>query len=113
MLRFLILCLLVFNANCYGNICDELNQTTQLFTNGEAQLQKHHYLMAIKLFDRGIEQIGDRYLSPNLSDDTGLKLMLSESVQQEGHLSQAAHLRRGVLSSRLSVLKEDNKQCHQ
>lgn len=105
------LCLLIFSLNGYGNLCEQTNQTAILLNEGNAQLEDQHYLLAIKLFDRGIEQIGDAYLSDNLLDDTDTKLLLSQFVQQEGKLSQAAHLRQGVLSSRLAILQEEKQSC--
>lgn len=105
---FAIFSLLIFTSSCYANLCDEI---TVLQQNGETQFEQANYANAIKWFDHGIENIGDRYLSDKLLDDTTTKLTLSKLVQQEGNLQQAAYLRMGVLSSRLSVLQQDSSQC--
>lgn len=109
--RSIGLVIFLYSFGCYANICDDIRVTRDLIKTGESRLADGNYTDAIALFDRGIEQIGDRYLSDDLCDDTTTKLMLSQFVQQEGKLSQAAHLRLGVLSSRLVLLEEGNPSC--
>lgn len=77
-----------------------------LFEKGKALMENQDYQQAIDAFDEGIQQLGYRYWSDNLSDDTDMKLLLGNAEQSKGLLERAAHLKHNVLGSRIHVYME-------
>lgn len=64
---------------------------------------------AIALLDQGIALLGDEYLKghpPWMKDDTGMKVLISESEQADGRLDVVIALRSGVLEDRLKLYAE-------
>lgn len=93
--------------------CEKLSQITMLFEQGKAEQDAGHDEQAILLFDAGIKQIGDDYLSEDVEDDTSTKLSLAQFEQQAGNRQQAAVLTHNVFSSRLALLKNRYPHCHE
>jgi hypothetical protein len=58
---------------------------------------------AIAMYRFGIAELGDRYTSPELIDDTESKLILAQHVLAAGKTAQAAALLERVLESRTAV----------
>ena len=61
---------------------------------------------AIGAFQTGIAALGDLYDSPELDDDTDLKLAFGEDALAGNRLDQAVALIGGVLQSRLTAYRE-------
>lgn len=84
----------------------ELEQITHLLHQGKVLMGQKNYQQSLNMFDQGIKQLGDRYVSDQLDDDTDLKLMLAGDEQQKGNLAHAAHLKCNVLDARIQLYKE-------
>lgn len=61
---------------------------------------------ALRAFEAGIEALGDLYQSPDLIDDTGMKLAMGRAARTQGRTVEAAALLSGVLESRLAAYRE-------
>jgi hypothetical protein len=61
---------------------------------------------AIDSARRGIVSLGDDYASPDVEDDTGLNILLAESLAEEGREEQAAALLLNILEERIDLYKE-------
>lgn len=95
-----------------GQSCQNTQQLANLLEQGKAKLTNKEYATAIILFDKGIEQLANNYLSDDIIDDTGVKLTLANVEQKKGNLTQAANLKYKVLESRLILLK-DKTHCQE
>ncbi|OCG02995.1 hypothetical protein [Gilliamella sp. wkB112] len=79
----------------------ELEHIITLLKQGKVLIDQKNYQQSINLFDQGIKQLGDRYISDQLDDDTETKLTLANVEQQRGNIEQAAHIKYRILDSRL------------
>lgn len=92
--------------------CQNIQQLANLLEQGKAKLTNKEYTQAIILFDKGIEQLANNYLSEDVIDDTGVKLTLANVEQKKGNLAHAANLKHKVLESRFTLLK-DKTHCQE
>lgn len=69
---------------------------------------KEEWAQANTLLKEGLDTLGDLYVSSDIVDDTGMKLVLASAKENEGSLQVAATIRRRVLATRLSLLREKN-----
>lgn len=92
--------------------CQNIQQLANLLEQGKAKLTNKEYTQAIILFDKGIEQLANNYLSEDVIDDTGVKLTLANVEQKKGNLAHAANLKHQVLESRFTLLK-DKTHCQE
>ncbi len=60
---------------------------------------------------KGINLIGDAYVSSSVLDDTGTKLVLANAKEEKGVTNRAMNLRMGVLESRLRLLGKKLESC--
>lgn len=58
---------------------------------------------AIEAYHSGINALGSRYSTPEIVDDTEMKLELAEDARSEGNLARAATLLERVLADRTSL----------
>lgn len=72
----------------------------------EQAIEKQEWPPANALLKQGLDVLGDRYISNNTIDDSGMKLVLAVADEKKGALQTAAHIRRSVLASRLSLLRQ-------
>lgn len=70
---------------------------------GEQHLRHGNFQQSIRRFRAGLAELGNAYATPYALDDTGQRLVLGRAEERAGHVAVAAHLLRGVLSSRLSL----------
>lgn len=80
---------------------NELENIINLLKQGKILMDQKNYQQSINLFDQGIKQLGDRYISEQLDDDTETKLTLANVEQQSGNIEKAAHIKYNILDSRL------------
>jgi hypothetical protein len=83
----------------------------KLFTEAIAAIDNKDWFRANALLKEGLDAVGDRYVRPitpdfALLDDTGMALVLAFSEEEQSRLNHAAHLRKSVLSDRLSLLRD-------
>ena len=71
----------------------------------EQAIERQEWSLANALLKQGLDAVGDRYIVSNTIDDSGMKLVLAETEERKGALQTAAQIRRGVLASRLSLLR--------
>lgn len=72
----------------------------------EQAIERQEWASANALLKRGLDALGDRYITIGTIDDSGMKLVLAVAEEKKGTLQTAAHIRRGVLASRLSLLRQ-------
>lgn len=80
---------------------NELENIINLLKQGKILMDQKNYQQSINLFDQGIKQLGDRYISEQLDDDTETKLTLANVEQQNGNIEKAAHIKYNILDSRI------------
>ena len=73
---------------------------------GQTLLENAHWQAANMKFIQGIEKLGDAYSSPDIIDDTGMKLTLADIEAQAGNIGNSAKIRGKVLSDRLLILRK-------
>lgn len=81
-------------------------ETALILTAADNAIAQEDRPTANALLKRGLDALGDRYLSPDTIDDTGTKLVLADAEERRGALSGAVRLRRAVLASRLHQLQQ-------
>jgi hypothetical protein len=80
---------------------EDYQRVKEILFNANTVLSENKYANANKLFEKGIDILGDLYLSPNLLDDSGMKNTLADIEEKKGNIQQAANIRKKVLESRL------------
>lgn len=91
--------------------CNDMVVIDNLLKQGNELIIKKDFQQAMIVFNEGIKQIGDSYLSNNIEDDTGMKLILANVEEKKGNLERAVYLKRNVLESRIQVFNTLN-QCN-
>ncbi len=79
-----------------------------LLVAADKAVKKEEWAQANTLLKEGLDTLGDLYVSSDIVDDTGMKLVLASAKENEGSLQVAATIRRRVLAARLSLLREKN-----
>ena len=79
-----------------------------LLVAADKAVKKEQWEQANTLLKEGLDTLGDLYVSSDIVDDTGMKLVLASAKENEGSLQVAATIRRRVLAARLSLLREKN-----
>ncbi len=79
-----------------------------LLVAADKAVKKEEWALANTLLKEGLDTLGDLYVSSDIVDDTGMKLVLASAKENEGSLQVAATIRRRVLAARLSLLRETN-----
>lgn len=79
-----------------------------LLVAADKAVKKEEWAQANTLLKEGLDTLGDLYVSSDIVDDTGMKLVLASAKENEGPLQVAATIRRRVLAARLSLLREKN-----
>lgn len=79
-----------------------------LLVAADKAVKKEEWALANTLLKEGLDTLGDLYVSSDIVDDTGMKLVLASAKENEGSLQVAATIRRRVLAARLSLLREKN-----
>jgi hypothetical protein len=74
-------------------------------TKADAEIAAQNWETANKLLKQALAELGDRYVCPDVIDDTGMKLMAADLQEKEGKLDNAAHVRRRMLADRLEMLR--------
>lgn len=82
-------------------------QAKALLDEAEKDIARGAYRDAMRAIDKGLAVLGDRYHTEDIHaiDDTGTALVLSDYELRRGRLASATDLRRGALSSRLSIYR--------
>lgn len=79
-----------------------MEQAQAFAQKGDAALASGKAERASALYDDAIAAIGDRYRKPGALDDTSMKLILANAEAGKGKWDRAAHLKRGIVASRLA-----------
>ena len=83
-----------------------LKDLDNILREGQTLLENAHWQAANMKFIQGIEKLGDAYSSPDIIDDTGMKLTLADIEAQAGNIGNSAKIRGKVLSDRLLILRK-------
>lgn len=82
-----------------------VSQTANYITDAESALVRGDNVRASELFDLTISTLGDRYSTPDVVDDTSMKLALAKSQQKTGHTDISIQLKKSVAQARLGMYK--------
>lgn len=63
--------------------CQEIKQAEQLLMKGQKCIKVNEFEDALNLFSKGIQIIGDNYISDNIKDSTAFKLILAETEEKK------------------------------
>lgn len=88
--------------------CARLRDIANVLNNAQAHITNKKYKDAIALLDNAILEIGMQYSSSASEDDTSLKLILANRIN---NVEQAAHLKHAVLESRMAMFTAQH-QCN-
>jgi predicted metal-dependent hydrolase len=58
---------------------------------------------ALRQARQGLDELGDEYASPEVDDDTGLKVLMAEDMASRGNEREAAEILMRVLEERLKL----------
>ena len=78
-------------------------QVLHLLESGEVFLRNGHFEKALVSCREGLKTLGDEYSSPDLLDDTDMKLLAAEIQEAEGKLGNAATVTCRILRSRIEL----------
>lgn len=81
-------------------------QAQAALDEGASRLSAGRAEEAIARLQEGLAALGDRYRTPDLIDDTGMKLLAAEDNQRAGRTPEAAEVMRRVLAARLSLYRQ-------
>jgi hypothetical protein len=87
----------------YAQGTDVMDRAKALAGDAKVALDAGRFEAANTLYDQAITAIGDRYRRSGTLDDTGMKLVLAKSEAGKKAWSRAAHLKMGVVESRLAL----------
>lgn len=82
------------------------NETEAILDTANEAIARQDWAAARRHVARGLEAIGDRYLSSAAIDSTGMVLVLAAHEAGQGRESDAVGLQRDVLHSRIVQLRE-------
>jgi hypothetical protein len=71
--------------------------------DADAAIGRQDWANANRLLLDGLKTLGDRYVSPTVIDETGMKLVAADSEERGGRLDNAAAMRRRILQTRLEL----------
>lgn len=74
--------------------------------HGNELESKKDYAAAVHAYRGGVDELANLYSSPDLLDDTGMKLVLAESQEENGDTKTAATVYGRVLESRIHAYSE-------
>ena len=86
-----------------------LAEVARELERGEALQAKGNLKGAVDAYSSGIAKLENRYMSPEVNDDTGMKLGLGKSEAAKGNWETAANLFHNVLRDRINLYKSDKR----
>ena len=78
-------------------------QALELLRKADGALARREARAANANLDAALKTLGSAYRRPTMMDDTGMHLLVAQSHQRQGKLTQAARLKRRVLVERLGL----------
>ncbi|UYZ82723.1 hypothetical protein MTZ49_08845 [Entomomonas sp. E2T0] len=102
---------ITFTAISTVAMCDDLVVLNNILQQGKESLINNEFKKAIHSFNKGIQLIGNKYLSGEIKDDSEMKMLLANTEEKKGNLERAAYLKRNILETRIQIFISLN-QCH-
>ncbi len=81
-------------------------RATHLLEVAHEGFRKGDLEAGLKALHEGVDALGDRYVSPNVVDDTGLELTLADVTESQGMLGAAYAKRRAALEERVAMCEQ-------
>ena len=81
------------------------SQVEVLLDQAKIDISNEKWKDANDSLQKGIELLGDQYLSKDIIDDTGMKLIVANMAASKGDWEAAATVREKILSSRLQAFR--------
>jgi hypothetical protein len=82
-----------------------IDETNKIIASSRHDLEQRQWLLANLYLKNGLAALGDRYISHNTIDDSGMKLIVADDLERKGELERAARLRLKILQERLDQFK--------
>lgn len=79
-----------------------------LLHEGDFFLAADNFSMALESCRKGLKVLGYEYVSPNLEDDTDMKLIAAMLQEKEGKFNNAAAVTCGILRERIRLFETKN-----
>ena len=77
-----------------------------ILVNADNDMQMQTWHQANILLKKVLADLGGQYLSKNIIDDTGSRLIIAKDQENRGELEKAAKIRFSILKCRLNLLRE-------
>lgn len=74
--------------------------------DGDAQLAAGQFAVALNSCRNGLKELGDSYVSSEVEDDSGMKLIAAELQFKEGRIENAAVVTCRILKERFELWKK-------
>ena len=81
------------------------SQVEVLLDQAKIDISNEKWKDANDSLQKGIELLGDQYLSKDIIDDTGMKLIIANAAARKGDWEAAAAVKEKILSSRLQAFR--------
>jgi len=85
-----------------------ITEVEDVLLAADKAMESQNWLLANAELKRGLEVLGSRYGSPNVIDDSGMKLVLAGVEEQKGDVAKAVAIRRRILGERLELLRKNS-----
>lgn len=89
--------------------CHDLPLVEALLAEANRAVEMQHFDEALPPLNRGLEIMGQAYLSPGLLDDSSLKLALAEKFQRQQQKDRAVYIKSRTLAERLALFQRQNR----
>jgi hypothetical protein len=86
-----------------------LRDVGALLSLAEKKMEAQNWVEANDLLKQGLAVLGFSYWTPEVVDDSGMRLILADQAEQEEKLELAAKFRRTVLKGRYQMLEEQKR----
>lgn len=103
MKRFTSILLVLISCAAHAGVVDSVGASLR---DAEAQLASGRYLLALEFCRSGLKELGDSYVTSEVEDDSGMKLIAADLPFKEGRIENAAIVTCRILKERFKLWGE-------
>lgn len=96
---------------CINKLAEIYSKSISLLNQASIDDSHENIFKNVELLDEAISIIGDKYVSDDHIDDTGMKLAIAEAEKKNGNMFNSLGLKKNVLISRLKLLEGKLNSC--
>lgn len=85
--------------------CNDIKLIESHLAQIDLHIDNKEFNEAIAILNDDINAIADSYISENILDSTGMKLVLANAEEAKGNLETATHLKRNILNTRIDIFR--------